>query len=154
MAKTIIKLTTILSFLILLALHSQTAFSTEDAEDHEGEDYELDDGTHLPEYFGFRSRFLASIAKQRARCSTNANNICNGVSANKGAEMLFCCKKKCVNVLGDMYHCGQCGKKCRIGERCCNGVCTNVMNNRNNCGKCSKKCKTGLSCEYGFCGYA
>jgi hypothetical protein len=143
MAITLFKLTTILSLLITLSLHYQIAFSTNT--------YELD--SPFPHYKS-RSRFLATTIKKGAQCNPITKNICNGILANKGKELLQCCKKKCVDVVGDMNNCGQCGKKCKQGERCCGGVCTNILYNVNNCGKCNKKCKHGIPCRIGFCGYA
>ncbi|XP_057457290.1 protein GRIM REAPER-like [Lotus japonicus] len=157
MAKTLFKLTAVLSLLITLSLHYQMAFSTQltyDNDDDEGDDkeyYEVD--TPFP-HLTSRSRFLATVIKKGAHCNPYYKNICNGISANKGTELLNCCKNKCVNVRGDMNHCGKCGKKCKYGERCCGGVCTNILKNNNNCGKCNKKCKHGIHCRYGFCGYA
>ncbi|KAK7244281.1 hypothetical protein RIF29_39101 [Crotalaria pallida] len=165
MAKTLFKLTTILSLLIVtLSLHYQISFSTTHIEDDDNDNdndndnddegyYELD--TPLPTHFTSRSRFLSTtIIKKGAKCNPVAKNICNGVSANKGTELLQCCKKKCVNVFGDMNNCGQCGKKCNNQQRCCGGICTNILHNVNNCGKCNKKCKPGIPCWIGFCGYA
>ncbi|KAJ1403435.1 Stigma-specific protein Stig1 [Sesbania bispinosa] len=147
MAKMLFKLIAALSLLITLSLHCQMAFST----DIDGDDQEY----YIPlPHFTSRSRFLATAIMKGARCNPNANNICNGVSANKGTELLQCCKNKCVNVIGDMNNCGQCGKKCKQGERCCGGVCMNILKDVNNCGKCNKKCKPGIPCHIGFCGYA
>lgn len=137
MAKTLFKLTTILSLLItFLSLHYQTSSSLP-----------------FPQYKS-RSTFLATTIKKGANCNPIGKNICNGILANKGTELLQCCKKKCVNIVGDMNHCGKCGKKCKQGERCCGGVCTNILNNVKNCGKCNNKCKHGIRCRIGFCGYA
>ncbi|KAI4322950.1 hypothetical protein L6164_022596 [Bauhinia variegata] len=139
------KLTAILLVIISLAL--QSAFSIED---DEHDTFGIIPWPRL----GSRSRFLATIAKQGARCDPVGTNICNGVSANKGTQLLYCCKKKCVDALGDMNNCGQCGQKCKLGQRCCSGTCTNILSNVNNCGKCNKKCKPGIPCHIGFCGYA
>nr|XP_004488748.1 protein GRIM REAPER-like [Cicer arietinum] len=151
MAKTLLMLTTILSLLITFSLHFQIAFSIDTYGDKE-EYYKLD--STFPHYKS-KSRFLATAIKKGAQCNPIAKNICNGVLANKGTELLQCCKKKCVNVVGDMNNCGQCGNKCKLGgERCCGGVCINILYNDNNCGKCNKKCKGGVRCRIGFCGYA
>ncbi|KAL0857520.1 hypothetical protein Bca101_062674 [Brassica carinata] len=89
------------------------------------------------------------------RCHVaSGHNICNGVKADKGTSLLYCCKKHCRNILGDMNNCGRCSHKCRFGQRCCEGVCTYVGFNPDHCGKCNKKCKSGAKCEYGYCGYA
>ena len=156
MANTILKLTTIISLLIPLALHSQlvSSIDIDDIENELEEEYVLD--TPLPHLGPTRSRFLASIIiKKGAHCDAVTNNICNGVPANKGKGLLFCCKKHCRNVLSDRNNCGVCGHKCKgLGERCCNGVCTNVLSNDNHCGKCNKKCSPGDTCGNGFCGYA
>ena len=151
MASSLLKLAAILSlaFSILLALNTQITLSS-DIEDDD-EEYVLD--TPL-EDFRSRSRFLASVIKKGTRCNAERNNICNGVSANKGTGLLYCCKKHCRNVLGDKNNCGICGNKCKFGESCCNGRCTNIISNVNHCGKCTKKCAPGVRCQYGTCGYA
>ncbi|CAN6691060.1 unnamed protein product [Malus baccata var. baccata] len=137
----LLKLTTILSLMIhsLLALHFQMVFSSSDLEDDD-------------EVSG--SRFLASIIRKGAQCDPTKHNICNGISTNKGAGILYCCKKHCRNVLSDKNNCGKCWKQCKFGMRCCNGTCMNTTSDANNCGKCGKKCKYGVKCEYGYCGYA
>ncbi|XP_027342940.1 protein GRIM REAPER [Abrus precatorius] len=152
----ILKLTTIIFLFISLALCSSQFVSSTDSDndmnEDEEEDYVLDNPlTHL----GTRSRFLASvIIKKGARCDLNTKNICNGVPAKKGTQLLFCCKNHCRNVLSDKNNCMTCGKKCKEGERCCNGVCTNVSSNVHHCGKCNKKCSHGVLCENRICGYA
>ncbi|KAH8518622.1 hypothetical protein H0E87_000462, partial [Populus deltoides] len=94
MASSLLKLAAILSlvFSILLALNTQITLSS-DIEDDD-EEYVLD--TPL-EGFRSRSRFLASVIKKGARCNAERNNICNGVSANNGTGLLYCCKKHCRN---------------------------------------------------------
>ncbi|XP_054811281.1 protein GRIM REAPER-like [Prosopis cineraria] len=151
MAKTTFsKLTsTILILLTFLALHLPRALPA-DTEEEAAASY----NASLSDHFISRSRFLGSKVQKGARCDPDNNNICNGVSAGKGSQLLQCCKKKGVNILGDMNHCGKCGHKCKQGQRCCGGVCTNVMSNVNHCGKCNKKCKPGIPCQFGFCGYA
>ncbi|TQE04919.1 hypothetical protein C1H46_009390 [Malus baccata] len=147
----LLKLTTI-SFLMLhslLALHFQMAFSSSELEDND-EVYVIDSPNPN---FRSRSKFLASIIKKGAQCNP-IKNICNGISANKGTGILYCCKKHCRNVLSDKNNCGKCGNKCKFGMRCCNGTCMNTTSDANNCGKCGKKCKYGVKCEYGYCGYA
>ncbi|BFG29214.1 hypothetical protein CerSpe_154880 [Prunus speciosa] len=145
-----LELTTILSLIIplLIAMQFQMVFSSE-IEDNE--EYVLNSPLLN---FRSRSRFLGSVIKQGAKCNPIKKNICNGISANKGTSLLFCCKIKCVNVLGDRNHCGQCGRKCNLGELCCHGTCTNILNNVNNCGKCDKKCLHGVKCQHATCGYA
>ncbi|XP_062087162.1 protein GRIM REAPER-like [Humulus lupulus] len=101
------------------------------------------------------SRFLASyIIKKGTQCHPKNYNVCNGVPANKGKSILYCCKTHCRNVLGDRNNCGRCGHKCKFDERCCNGRCTEVLINTKNCGKCGKRCKAGVACDNGYCGYA
>ncbi|KAL5569678.1 hypothetical protein UlMin_026253 [Ulmus minor] len=140
----------IISLLLLLPSHSRIAFS-EDTEDEE--EYLIDGNITLS-----RSRsspFLAShIIKKGRYCDPIKNKICNGVSANNGTSMLYCCKRRCRDVLGDRNNCGRCERKCKFEERCCHGTCTNVLSNVNNCGKCDKKCNAGVSCNFGVCGYA
>ncbi|KAJ0101927.1 hypothetical protein Patl1_04683 [Pistacia atlantica] len=94
------------------------------------------------------------MIKKGTHCDPEHKNICNGVSANNGTSLLYCCKTHCRNVLGDMNNCGRCGVKCKFGERCCNGSCISVVYNDNHCGKCNKKCPYGVKCDYGSCGYA
>ncbi|KAB1216610.1 hypothetical protein CJ030_MR4G025771 [Morella rubra] len=119
MAATLLKVTTILSLILpalLLTLNSQVAFS-EDIEDDEDIEYVLD--SPVPDLRS-RSRFLTSVIQEGAFCHPDKHRICNGVSANKGTCFFQCCKKHCRNVLKDQNNCGQCGKKCKQGERCCN----------------------------------
>ncbi|QCE09953.1 protein GRIM REAPER [Vigna unguiculata] len=156
MANTILKLTAFLVLLIFSTLHDSHFASATDVQDQnhneeEDEDYVLDTPiTHS----GPRSRFLVSVIKKGRQCNAESNNICNGVRANKGRDLLYCCKTHCRNVLRDKNNCKVCGNKCKQGERCCNGVCTNVLSNANHCGKCDKKCSSGDSCGNGVCGYA
>ncbi|XP_047964250.1 protein GRIM REAPER [Salvia hispanica] len=158
MAKTlnILNLFTILS-LVLFLQHFQTSLSLED-EEIEGDFYVLDSTPTSTSARPRTSRFLTSAVKKIKKgtsCDAKTNPyVCNGVWANKGTSLLYCCKKHCRNVLGDRNNCGVCGHKCRFGERCCGGVCTNVLGNNANCGKCGKKCSRGVKCEYGYCGYA
>lgn len=155
MATKLLNLLAIFS-LFLALLHSQMSVSSSSAtildeeDDQDDQEYILDApfaNTHL------RSRFLASI-KKGTSCNHLKKNKCNGVYANKGTSLLYCCKTHCRNVLGDRNNCGRCGIKCKLGEKCCGGRCINVMHNRLNCGKCGKKCKKGQKCGYGYCGYA
>ncbi|XP_022137618.1 stigma-specific STIG1-like protein 1 [Momordica charantia] len=72
----------------------------------------------------------------------------------KGSGGRSCCGKKCVDLKGDRYNCGRCGKKCKYSEICCKGKCVNAMFNRKHCGGCNNKCSRGSFCVYGMCGYA
>ncbi|WOH00229.1 hypothetical protein DCAR_0519587 [Daucus carota subsp. sativus] len=103
-----------------------------------------------------RSRFLAdkTVVKKGTTCSQSNKQVCDGVSANNGTSLLYCCKTHCRNVLGDRNNCGQCGTKCPFPQRCCGGKCTDVESNDLNCGKCNKKCAAGVQCENRICGYA
>jgi hypothetical protein len=65
-------------------LNTQITVSS-DIEDDD-EEYVLD--TPL-EDFRSRSRFLASVIKKGTRCNAERNNICNGVSANKGTARAY-----------------------------------------------------------------
>ena len=105
-------------------------------------------------FSSLRSSKKVTTIKKGASCDANRNNICDGVSANKGTSMLYCCKKHCRNVLGDMNNCGKCQNKCNLLQRCCGGVCTRVIDDPKNCGKCNRVCKDGVKCEIGYCGYA
>ncbi|XP_050879365.1 protein GRIM REAPER [Lathyrus oleraceus] len=161
MANKILKLTIILSILISLSLFvssndddkSHHDIVEDEDEDEEAQDFYIVD-TPLQHHGSSRSRFLASIIKKGRRCNLESSNICNGVRANKGKDLLFCCKKHCRNVLSDKNNCNVCGHKCKEGERCCNGVCTNVLTNVHHCGKCKNECSSGAPCGNGFCGYA
>ncbi|XP_073295987.1 protein GRIM REAPER [Primulina huaijiensis] len=150
-------LTISLSIFLLLTLHFPSVSSLED-EENDDEEYVLD-SPFVGNQLSTRSRFLIAssikVLKKGASCNAKTKpNVCNGVSANKGTGLLYCCKKHCRNVLGDRNNCGVCGRKCQQWQRCCGGVCTNVMTNKNNCGKCNKKCSRGITCDYGVCGYA
>ncbi|KAG6392075.1 hypothetical protein SASPL_146283 [Salvia splendens] len=158
MAKTL----TILTLLTILSLpHFQLIHTSLSFED-EGEYYLLDSPAPTTNPARSRtSRFLASAAiKKGASCSATTTShhhsvvTCNGVRANNGTCLLYCCKKHCRNVLGDHNNCGACGHKCRFTERCCGGVCTNVLGNAANCGNCGRKCPLGIKCDFGYCGYA
>ncbi|KAF9666769.1 hypothetical protein SADUNF_Sadunf16G0263100 [Salix dunnii] len=107
MARALLKLATILSliFSILLASSTQITLSSDIEDDDEV--YVLDT---RPENFRPKSRFLASVVKKGTRCNTERNNVCNGVSANKGTSLIYCCKKHCRNVLGDRNNCGICAR--------------------------------------------
>lgn len=149
----LLHISTILFILISLFTpsYSQTSTNNFENEDENEDEYVLDTpfaNTRL------RSRFLASIIKKGTTCSQQNKKVCDGVSANKGKSLLYCCKKHCRDILGDKNNCGACGHKCRLGERCCGGKCTNVAHNDKNCGKCNKACAPGIQCHYGFCGYA
>ncbi|CAJ2659790.1 unnamed protein product [Trifolium pratense] len=158
MANKMLKLTIILSLLISQALFVSS--NDDDINNHDMEEEEDDDeeqelyvvDTPLQNQRS-RSRFLATIIKKGRQCNRETNNICNGVRANKGKDLLFCCKKHCRNILSDKNNCGVCGNKCKQGEKCCNGVCTNVMSNVHHCGKCKRECLNGDPCGNGFCGY-
>ncbi|KAL3503206.1 hypothetical protein ACH5RR_037655 [Cinchona calisaya] len=154
MAIKLLNLLTILSFSLAI-LHAQMAISSSsatilDVDDDDQEEYILDAPfahTHL------RSRFLSSI-KKGSSCNFEKKNKCNGVYANEGKSLLYCCKNHCRDVLGDRNNCGYCGFKCKFGEKCCGGRCIDVMYDPFNCGKCGKMCKKDHNCGYGYCGYA
>ncbi|XP_021288758.1 protein GRIM REAPER [Herrania umbratica] len=163
MATTILKLTAILSLTVslLLSLHPQATFSFRIEDDgDDGEEYYMLDQPLIIPNLQSKSRFLShTLKKDKIRkgthCDPNSyHNICNGISANNGTSLLYCCKTHCRNVLRDWNNCGQCGNRCKFGQHCCGGVCTNVMFNDNHCGKCDKQCKSGVKCEFGSCGYA
>ncbi|CAN4102898.1 unnamed protein product [Withania somnifera] len=154
MASILLKFTAILCFILPFLLISST-----NADRSSG--FLYDDDSNDEEYYTLDTPFSnlssgkkVTKIKKGASCDANRNNICNGVPANNGTSMLYCCKKHCRNVLGDMNNCGQCQKKCKFGQRCCGGVCTDVVYNPLHCGKCNKACLPGVPCDYGFCGYA
>ncbi|KAK7244280.1 hypothetical protein RIF29_39100 [Crotalaria pallida] len=153
MASTILNLTTFLFLLTLLALlNFQLVSSIDDINDRdmEIEEEEYDHDNHVVP----RSRFLANTIKKGRSCRVS-QNICNGVRAKKGTELLFCCKNlHCRDVLSDKNHCGKCDHKCEFGEKCCGGVCTNVLYNSHHCGKCKNKCQQGVPCESGMLQFA
>ncbi|KAK1395019.1 protein GRIM REAPER [Heracleum sosnowskyi] len=148
----LLKLATILSLFTILFITSSSQHSLND-EDGEEIEYVVDTpfaNTRL------RSRFLAdkSVIKKGTTCSQSNKDVCNGISANNGTSLLFCCKTHCRNVLGDKNNCGECGHKCALGQRCCGAICTDVIDNDTNCGKCNKRCLPGVKCEKRICGYA
>ncbi|XP_044482876.1 protein GRIM REAPER [Mangifera indica] len=144
-----------LSLLLFLQFHIVFTFPFDvDADADDNEVYVLDNP--VPN-FRSRSRMLtqgSNVIKKGTHCDPEHKNICDGVSANKGTSLLYCCKTHCRNILSDMNNCGRCGVKCKFGERCCNGRCTSVVYNDNHCGKCNRKCPFGVKCEFGSCGYA
>ncbi|KAM3302316.1 protein GRIM REAPER [Capsicum chacoense] len=155
MAYILLKCTAILSiifpllFISLTNANRNSAFLYDDESEDDVYYYTLD-----RPFSNSKSGIQATTIKKGASCDANRNNICNGVSANNGTSMLYCCKKHCRNVLGDMNNCGKCQNKCKFGQRCCGGVCTNVVYNPLHCGKCNKACLPGVPCDYGYCGYA
>ncbi|GMJ13884.1 GRIM REAPER [Hibiscus trionum] len=157
----ILKLTTILSLTIsiLLSFHPQATFSFEIEDLEEEEEYVPDHPLIIPNLRS-RSRFLTTSAKKDtirkgAHCESNSyHNICNGISVNNGTGILHCCKTHCRNVRSDWNNCGECGKRCLLGQRCCGGVCTDVARSVHHCGKCGNQCSSGVKCELGYCGYA
>ncbi|CAN1845490.1 Protein GRIM REAPER [Linum perenne] len=100
------------------------------------------------------SLFLKDKIRKGMKCNHDNTNICNGVSANNGTAMLYCCKNNCRNVIQDVNNCGSCGNKCGFGLRCCKGACISVAYDPNHCGECNQQCSPGQKCEYGSCGYA
>ncbi|XP_057955344.1 protein GRIM REAPER-like [Malania oleifera] len=154
MAATLFQLTAILlTFTLPLTLLASpfpmASLIAADAEDYE--EYVID--TPLVNTGSLRGRYMASIMKKGTHCEVSSNK-CNGILANNGASLLFCCKKHCRNVLRDRNNCGRCGHKCGFGQLCCGGKCTNVGFDALHCGKCNKKCDSGVKCEKGSCGYA
>lgn len=156
MASILLKFTAIiLCFIFPFLLISSTnanrnsAFLYDDEESNDEYYYTLD-----TPFSNLKSGKKVTTIKKGTSCDANRNNICDGVSANNGTSMLYCCKKHCRNVLGDMNNCGKCQKKCNMLQRCCGGVCTNVVYNPLHCGKCYKACLPGVPCENGYCGYA
>ena len=153
MASTLINRAAILSLLLplLIVTHSRTALAAANAAGDEDDFYVLD----APQAnIRSRSRFLASTIKKGTHCDPDYNNVCGGVSANGGTSLVHCCKKSCVDVLGDRNNCGACDQKCGLGELCCAGKCTKVASDPDHCGACFNKCSLGLTCSYGSCGYA
>ncbi|XP_010487351.1 PREDICTED: protein GRIM REAPER-like [Camelina sativa] len=149
----------ILYFLATATSNSYSVLAEEATNVEDQEFYILDESPTILSNvtISSKTRLLVSHYKnirKGMRCHVAGYNVCNGVKADKGTSLLYCCKKHCRNILGDMKNCGRCGHKCRFGQRCCGGICTNVGFNPKHCGKCNKKCKSGVKCEYGYCGYA
>ncbi|TYH74576.1 hypothetical protein ES332_D05G408700v1 [Gossypium tomentosum] len=146
-----------ISLLLSLYPHSTFSFEMEDFDDEE--EYVPDEPVIIPNLRS-RSRFLKTSPKKDkirkgVHCEPDPyHNICNGLSVNNGTGILYCCKTHCRNVLRDWNNCGECGHRCKFGERCCGGVCTDVVYNVNHCGKCDKQCSPGVQCDFGYCGYA
>ncbi|CAA6673000.1 unnamed protein product [Spirodela intermedia] len=72
------------------------------------------------------------------KCNATVNNVCPGLLAKGGTQLLQCCKRRCRNVLSDRNHCGV----------------HRVADDVDNCGKCGNKCAAGVRCAFGVCGYA
>ena len=66
--------------------------------------------------------------------------------------------------MDDSANCGQCGKKCGVGQVCQSGTCqtgigatvcdgksVNTSNDSANCGQCGYACPDGVSCRSGGC---
>ncbi|XP_060190948.1 protein GRIM REAPER [Lycium barbarum] len=158
MASIFLKFTAILCFIFPFLLLSSTSKADQNSAflyDDESEDINDDEYYTLDTPFSnLRTKYPVTKIRKGASCDAQSNNICDGVSANNGTSMLYCCKKHCRNILGDMNNCGQCQKKCKFGQRCCGGVCTDVVYNPLHCGKCNKACLPGVKCDFGYCGYA
>lgn len=73
MASTLLKLTTTL---LLLSLHSHLSFSSND-----NEEFVVDSPLAN---LRSRSRFLATVVKEGARCNSITRNVCNGVWQTRG----------------------------------------------------------------------
>ncbi|CAH8391237.1 unnamed protein product [Eruca vesicaria subsp. sativa] len=161
---TFIKLTPLISLILYVIItttsNSHSVVAEEFTNEEDPEFYILDETHTILSNLtaSSKTRLLVSHHKKirkGMRCHVaGRHNICNGVKADKGTSLLYCCKKHCRNILGDKNNCGRCSHKCRFGQRCCGGVCTYVGFNSEHCGKCNRKCKTGAKCEYGYCGYA
>ncbi|CAI0409225.1 unnamed protein product [Linum tenue] len=140
------------AILISLSSHPHTATATAADVDDDVEYYVLDNPTTTR--FRSRSLFLNERIRKGMRCSPGGGNICDGVPANNGTSLLYCCKNNCRNVRQDENNCGACGNKCGFGRSCCNGACISLAYDADNCGECNQRCSPGQKCEYGSCGYA
>lgn len=138
---------------VLVISYSQSASIRSYDEESEEEEYIVDAPLGNR---GLRSRFLASnvVINKGTRCWGKKREVCDGVWANKGKSLVYCCKTHCRNVLGDKNNCGGCGVKCGLGHSCCAGRCINVGSDANNCGNCNLVCAKATGCRFGFCAYA
>lgn len=112
----------------------------------------IDDADTEPFELRGANRFLLSKKKttpKTLKCNKNPR-ICRA----KGSPGPDCCKKKCVDLMGDRHNCGVCGKKCKYSEECCKGKCVNLKFNKSHCGSCNNRCSKGDVCVYGLCNYA
>ncbi|XP_031405810.1 stigma-specific STIG1-like protein 4 [Punica granatum] len=60
-----------------------------------------------------------------------------------------CCRNRCVDILSDPNHCGQCLIRCPYTWQCCFGLCRNINRNPLHCGKCFNRCPFGVRIVYG-----
>jgi hypothetical protein len=75
------------------------------------------------------------------------------------------CDGECVDVGGDVRHCGACGRACAAAQFCADGECVDICgrgtvpcgsecvdptSDPDNCGACGRACPTGI-CETGTC---
>ena len=58
---------------------------------------------------------------------------------------------RCVDLLADEQHCGDCAIACLAGETCCAGACVNTLTDPSNCGACGNACAGGQICSNGHC---
>jgi hypothetical protein len=77
------------------------------------------------------------------------------------------CGGQCVNLAGDLGHCGRCDRACAATETCsggqclldtctgsgtlCGSTCVNTQTDVNNCGACGAACGGGRNCVAGQC---
>lgn len=82
---------------------------------------------------------------------------------------LACCVEesagRCVDLLSDPLHCGDCGQDCDSDEQCvdgacrclaglvyCDGECFSLADDPEHCGACDIRCDSGEDCVSGHCG--
>lgn len=76
------------------------------------------------------------------------------------------CDGACVDLRTDNENCGECGNRCKDGEKCksgacriscpegqiiCGSACADLTNDINHCGECGHACKDGEKCDAGEC---
>jgi hypothetical protein len=137
---------------------------------------------------GYACVNLASNVKNCGECGNAcaAGQMCvEGGCANQGD---LCIKGEsvcgaeeppyytCVDLMGNVQHCGECGNACADGQKCmeggctsetgtCSGgksacemenaqgvVCVDLMSNPMNCGECGNACEADVKCVNGGCG--
>lgn len=137
---TFIKLMLLVS-LILYSLITATSnphsVIAEDITSEEDPEFYTLDEIHTNLTTSSKTRVIVSQYKKirkGMRCHVGRHNICNGVKADKGTSLLYCCKKHCRSMLGNKNNRGQCSHKCRFGQRCCGAICTYVGFNPDHCG--------------------
>jgi hypothetical protein len=86
----------------------------------------------------------ASCSGGHCYCGTRDSTVCGG------AETDHCCvddtgQGACIDLLTDREHCGDCARRCLVGQPCVDGVCTTGPE------VCPTRCETTDTCCHGVC---